>query len=103
MAPAKRQDSLPGMEPKAIPELDAVMELYAEKASALSALRQEVGQLKEQLIQEARKAGVTTYRNETAAPPLVLTLTERDVAVKVRAVVDLADNDFGDEVEELDA
>ena len=83
MGRTKKQDSLPGMEPKSIPELDTLLELYAEKTSALSSLRQEVGTVKEQILQEAKKHNVTTYRDESASPPLVLTLTERDVAVKV--------------------
>jgi nucleoid-associated protein YgaU len=82
----RKQGELPGMEAPKIPELDTLLEQYAEKTSALSALRVDVGQLKVNIIQTAEKHGVTVYRDETADPPLLLTITERDVAVKVKPV-----------------
>jgi hypothetical protein len=101
MAKRAKQAELPGTERKTIAELDAAMEHYAEKRDAWVSARTEVQAAKEKLVQLAKAHGVTIYRDETANPPLVLTLTERDAAVKVTAAagagaIDEAD-DEGDE------
>lgn len=78
-----KQGELNGMERPSIKELDTLMEEYAAKCASLSRLRTEVGDLKKKLIQTAKKHGIAAYRDETAVPPLVLTLKTRDDSVKV--------------------
>lgn len=95
----RKQGELPGMESPKHPELDTLLELYAEKVEALSSARVAVGELKGQIIQTATKLGVSTYRNDTASPPLVLTLTERDLAVKVQAVLSDVDESEADDAD----
>lgn len=100
MARTKKQTELPGIEKPTIPELDTLLETYAEKAAALSEARQAVGDLKRQIIALAKEKGLTTYRDETASPPLVLTLKERDVAVKIIKLtgeVDLDEDELDEE------
>lgn len=93
----RKQGELPGMESPKHPELDTLLELYAEKSSAISSARVALGELKEKIIQTADKLGLTVYRNDTASPPLVLTLTERDLAVKVQAVAGGDESEAADE------
>lgn len=51
-----------------------------------------------QLIQTAKKHGVTSYRDETAVPPLVLTLKTREDSVKVAVAEGVAvEADEGDD------
>lgn len=78
-----KQGELDGMESASIKELDTLMEELHAKSASLSRLRTEVGDLKVKLIQTAKKHGVTSYRDETAVPPLVLTLKTREDSVKV--------------------
>lgn len=83
--PVPKQGELDGMESASIKELDTLMEELHAKSASLSRLRTEVGDLKVKLIQTAKKQkhGVTSYRDETAVPPLVLTLKTREDSVKV--------------------
>lgn len=98
MGRTKKQTELPGLEKPKIPELDTLLETYAEKASALSEARHALGELKAKIIEVAGKAGVTVYRDDTANPPLVLTLSTQDVKVKVTAgAPDFNDEDEGDD------
>lgn len=78
-----KQGELDGMESASIKDLDTLMEELHAKSASLSRLRTEVGDLKVKLIQTAKKHGVTSYRDETAVPPLVLTLKTREDSVKV--------------------
>lgn len=78
-----KQGELDGMESASIKELDTLMEELHAKSASLSRLHTEVGDLKVKLIQTAKKHGVTSYRDETAVPPLVLTLKTREDSVKV--------------------
>lgn len=78
-----KQGELDGMESASIKELDTLMEELHAKSASLSRLRTEVGDLKVKLIQTAKKHGVTSYRDETAVPPLVVTLKTREDSVKV--------------------
>lgn len=93
--PVPKQGELDGMESASIKELDTLMEeLHAKSAS----LRTEVGDLKVTLIQTAKKHGVTSYRDETAVPPLVLTLKTREDSVKVAVAEGVAvEADEGDD------
>lgn len=78
-----KQGELDGMESASLKDLDTLMEELHAKSASLSRLRTEVGDLKVKLIQTAKKHGVTSYRDETAVPPLVLTLKTREDSVKV--------------------
>jgi hypothetical protein len=80
---ARKQVELPGMERESIKELDAAIETYNEHRNEWVAAREKVQASKAVLVQLAKTHNVTVYRDETADPPLVLTLTERDATVKV--------------------
>lgn len=85
-----KQGELDGME--------TLMEELHAKSASLSRLRTEVGDLKVKLIQTAKKHGVTSYRDETAVPPLVLTLKTREDSVKVAVAEGVAvETDEGDD------
>lgn len=84
MTTAKKQTELPGIEKPTIKELDVLLEEYAVKAADLSRLRVEIGQLKEKILETAEKHKVTTYRDETAVPPLVLVISPGATKVKVK-------------------
>lgn len=93
-----KQGELDGMESASIKELDTLMEELHAKSASLSRLRTEVGDLKVKLIQTAKKHGVTSYRDETAVPPLVLTLKTRADSVKVAVAEGVAvEADEGDD------
>lgn len=98
-----KQGELDGMESASIKELDTLMEELHAKSASLSRLRTEVGDLKVKLIQTAKKHGVTSYRDETAVPPLVLTLKTREDSVKaavaegVTVEADEGDDEGGEE------
>lgn len=95
-----KQGELDGMESASIKELDTLMEELHAKSASLSRLRTEVGDLKAKLIQTAKKHGVTSYRDETAVPPLVLTLKTREDSVKVAVAEGVAvETDEGDDDE----
>lgn len=99
---ARKQKELPGLERQTIKELDVAIETYNETRNAWVAAREKVQTAKAQLIQVAKAHQVTTYRDETADPPLVLTLTEREDAVKVTEMApDLDDEEAEAEVEEM--
>lgn len=82
----RKQAELPGMESPKHPEMDALVEMYMEQASTLSTARFNVGETKAKIIELAEKLGLSVYRDDTASPPLVLTLTEAGVKVKVTPV-----------------
>jgi hypothetical protein len=104
MATKKKQTELPGMEAPKHPELDTAIETYAEKRDIRVAALVEEKQAKAVLLQLAEQLGVKVYRDETASPPLVLTLTEREVSVKVTAAPGFADDGDDDaDGEGLDA
>lgn len=93
-----KQGELDGMESASIKELDTLMEELHAKSASLSRLRTEVGDLKVKLIQTAKKHGVTSYRDETAVPPLVLTLKTREDSVKVAVAEGVTvEDDEGDD------
>lgn len=85
MARAK-QAELPGVEKQGNAELDAALELYAEKRDLWVEARTEVQAAKAKLLELAKAAGLTIYRDDNAVPPLVMTLKEREATLKVTAV-----------------
>jgi len=84
MARTKKQTELPGMEKPTHKELDTLMEEHAALATQLGETRQRMGELSEQMMAKARELKLSVYRNETAVPPLVLTVTEGTAKVKVK-------------------
>lgn len=98
MAKTKKQTELPGIEKPKHPELDTLMEEHAELAGKLGETRQRMGELNEQMMAKAKELGLAAYRNETAVPPLLLTVTQGTTKVKVKAAHVAEDVDV-DEVE----
>lgn len=102
MARPKKQTELPGLEKPTHKELDTLMEEHAALASQLGETRQRMGELAEQMMAKARELKLSVYRNETAVPPLVLTVTEGEAKLKVApakgaVVVDAAEAEEADE------
>ena len=89
-----KQGELAGIEAESHPTLDPLMEEHATIGERMGADRQRLGELNAQMLQEAAKLKVTTYRHPTAVPELVLTVTERTAKVKVKKVKH--DEDEGD-------
>ncbi len=81
---AKKQTELPGIERPAIKELDEALEAYAEKSQKSWELRRELDQLKARIVDLGKQHKLTSYRNSTAMPPLVLTLKASELKVKVK-------------------
>lgn len=82
--PRTKQGELAGIEAPSHPELNPLMEELAELGETMGTTRQRMGEVNAQLLQEATKLKVTTYRHPTAVPELTLTVTERDAKVKVK-------------------
>lgn len=87
MARTKKQTELPGLEKPTHKELDTLMEEHAALASTLGETRQRMGELAEQMLAKAIELKLSVYRNETAVPPLVLTVTEGTAKLKVKPAV----------------
>ena len=79
-----KQTELKGIEKPKHEELDKLMEEHAAHASALGEARQRMGELSEQMLAYAKKHNLKTYRDDTAVPPLLFTLTEESAKVKVK-------------------
>lgn len=79
-----KQGELAGIEKPSHPSLNPLIEELAALGATMGATRQRMGEVNAQLLQEAEKLGVTTYRHPTAVPELVLTVTERTAKVKVK-------------------
>lgn len=101
MGRTKKQTELPGIEKPTHKELDTLMEEHAALASTLGETRQRMGELAEQMMAKARELKLSVYRNETAVPPLVLTVTEGTAKLKVKPAKGAAiDDDFDIEDDE---
>lgn len=94
----KKQTELPGMEKPKHPELDVLLERQVELKSTLGETRQELGANNEQIIATMEKLGIETYRDETAVPPILVTLTKgaAKVAVKQVGAVEVDETEAGD-------
>lgn len=84
LKPVTKQSELAGIERPSHPELNVLMEEAAQIDSRMGADRQRRGEINKQLLQEAGKLKLDTYRHPTAVPELTLTVTERDAKVKVK-------------------
>lgn len=96
-----KQVELPGVEKPTFPELNLALEAYDAARDAWVEARTAVQAAKAKLLEEARKADVTIYRDDTAVPPLMLVLKEREASLKVTkvgsAVDDVDEEDVDDE------
>lgn len=101
MARVKKQTELPGLERPKHAEMDTLMEEFAAQASILGEARQRMGELNEQMLAKARELKLTTYRDETAVPPLLFTLTE-STRVKVKAAKAAEPEDADESDDEVD-
>ena len=80
---AKKQKSLPGMEPESIKEIDDAAEAYVKERD--KRVRQTVREVdaKTALIDVMKKNKVSVYKDRNCTPPLVVTLSDGKTAVKV--------------------
>lgn len=82
-AKRKRQTELPGIESPSHPELNTLLEEKAALDTQAGEIRQRQGELNESIVAKARELKLTTYRDDNAVPPLVMTLNEGKTKVKV--------------------
>jgi hypothetical protein len=79
----KKQTELPGMERKTIREVNDAAEAYVDARDERMTLTKKEVAAKEALIGAMQKHELNVYRDDTASPPLVVTLVEGKVNVKV--------------------
>lgn len=73
-----RQGELPGMEKPRFPRIETAAEHYRELREEQKALAERVTAARDQLIFEMRQAKQSTYRDDTADPPFVITVEAKD-------------------------
>lgn len=88
MAKVKKQTSIPGTEPKSIKEVDVAAEQYVEERDARMRLTEKEVEARDALVRVMQKHKLSIYRDESAEPPLLVTLTEGEAKVKVQKVKD---------------
>ncbi|PZR17514.1 MAG: hypothetical protein DI536_04160 [Archangium gephyra] len=96
----KRQTELPGIEKPSHPELNTLLEEKAALDTQAGEIRQRQGELNESILAKARELKLTTYRDDNAVPPLVLTISDAKAKVKVakaKATVETDEATGGDE------
>jgi hypothetical protein len=92
---AKRQTALPGMERKEIPEVNDAAEAYVEARDKRMALTEKEVEAKDALLTVMTKHKLQVYKDESASPPLVVTVLQGEAKVKV-SVADEADDSTDD-------
>lgn len=93
-----RQKELSGIEKESVKEIEEAAESYVEARDKRMKLTEKEVERKAALIEVMRKHKRTVYRDDNAAPPLLVTLKEGTVSVKVTRV-DGVDGGDGDEEE----
>jgi hypothetical protein len=98
MAKRAKQASLAGLEPPSHPEVDKAAESVTELDEKFRALRDKKKAAVDKLIAAMRKHGVTSYRDRSVTPNLVIDLSSVDKAKvkKVDADPDFDDGDHGE-------
>lgn len=84
MAKTKRQSEIPGTERHKIAEVNTAAEAYVEARDARMKKTESEVETRDALIAVMEKHKLTTYRDDDAAPPLVITVTPGQAKVKVR-------------------
>jgi hypothetical protein len=79
----KKQADLPGMERKTIREVNDAAEAYVDVRDERMKLTEKEVEAKQALISAMQKHELSVYRDDSASPPLVVTLVEGKVNVKV--------------------
>lgn len=95
MAKTKKQTSIPGTEPKSITEVDTAAEAYVEARDERMALTEKEVEAKGNLLRVMEKHDLTTYRDESADPPLLVIVVPGESKVKVRREAE--DDEAGEE------
>lgn len=79
----RKQLSIAGTEGKKIREIDVAAEAYEEARDKRMALTEKETEARENLIAAMKKAKVSVYRDDDAAPPIIVTLVPGVDKVKV--------------------
>lgn len=79
----RRQGELPGMEQKKNPEVENAAELYHADMRARVKASNKEKVTKAALIAVLKKHGLPSYRDDTAVPPIMITLTTGKEGVKI--------------------
>jgi hypothetical protein len=85
---AKKQLAIRGTEPKTIKELDDAAEAYVDARDKRIERTEKETEAKEALIEVMKKHELSVYRDDTASPPLVVTLVPGKDNVKVSRAED---------------
>lgn len=94
---ARRQTQIPGTEDREIKEVNAAAEAYVTQRDKRMKLTEKEVEAKEALIAVMKKHGLTVYRDDEAAPPLIVTLTPGKDKVKVTEAGGDEEEDGGEE------
>jgi hypothetical protein len=86
MAKTKRQMKIPGTEAKKLVDLDRAAESYVEARDERMARTEAEVETRDALIAAMKENGLTTYRDDDADPPLLVTLTPGEDKVKVTKI-----------------
>lgn len=78
-----RQQTIPGTEAKKIDEVDAAAEAYVKARDSRMRKTDLEVEAKTALIVVMQKHKLSVYKDSDAVPPLIVTLTEGEVKVKV--------------------
>lgn len=81
----KRQGRIPGTEQPRIPEIEKAAVAYVEARDAQKEAAESAKVTHEVLVAAMRTHDVTTYRDDDAVPPLIITLESTDKAKVVQA------------------
>jgi hypothetical protein len=90
-----KQKPLPGMERKSFPEVDSAAEAYVEVRDKRMKLTEKEVEAKDALLEVMSKHNLVVYKDESVAPPLIVTVTPGDAKVKVS----VADEPQSDDME----
>ena len=86
MARRKKQAELPGIERRSIPEIETAAEAYVEARDERMARTDDEVSARDALIEVMNRHKLKVYKDETSDPPLVITLEDTTVTVKVKKV-----------------
>ncbi len=84
----RKQLAISGTEPKSIKEVDAAAEGYVDARDKRMERTEKEVEARDALIAVMKKHKLDVYRDDSAAPPLLVTLVPGDDRVKVTRVQD---------------
>lgn len=96
---ARKQNALPGLEPKSIKEIDDAAEAYVKERDKRVKQSEREVTAKQALIAAMQKHKIEVYKDPSVTPPLIVTVVPGKPGVKV---TEAPDDEEDDAQEELD-